>query len=112
MRYHRVMEKLRRHEEMNRSTIAQSGEGKLTDLPNVGEAIARQLESIGVYAPEDLVGQDPLELYRKLCTLKGRRMDPCLLDVFLSVSDYMEGKEARRWWEYTAMRKQLYPRLP
>jgi hypothetical protein len=39
-------------------------------------------------------------------------MDPCLLDVFLSVSDYMEGKEARRWWEYTAMRKQLYPRLP
>lgn len=97
--------------QMNRTGTAQSREQKLTDLPNVGAAIARQLQSIGIKAPEDLVGKDPMELYKKLCTETGRRQDPCLLDVFLSISDYMKGKEARRWWEYTAMRKRLYGRL-
>jgi hypothetical protein len=106
-----VIIKVHAQVQMNRTGTAQSRGQKLTDLPNVGPAIARQLQSIGIKAPEDLIGKDPLELYEKLCTGTGRRQDPCLLDVFLSISDYMKGKEARRWWEYTAMRKRLYGRL-
>jgi len=35
---------------------------RLTDLPNVGPATAMDLEFIGISAPEQLSGKDPLKL--------------------------------------------------
>ncbi|MEJ2307836.1 MAG: helix-hairpin-helix domain-containing protein [Gammaproteobacteria bacterium] len=93
---------------MNPDRVIRSCTCKLTDLPNVGTAIARELESIGVRAPAQLRGQDPLALYEALCAKRGRRIDPCVLDVFLSITDFMNGHPPRRWWEYTQKRKQRY----
>ncbi len=78
---------------------------QLTDLPNIGKAMARDLNLLGIYKPADLAGQDPYALYERLCALTARRHDPCVLDVFLAITDFMNGADARPWWHYTAERK-------
>ena len=77
----------------------------LTSIPNVGPAIARKLERLGVHEPDDLRGQDADELFERLCALDGRRHDPCLLDTFHAAVDVADGKPARPWWEYSRERK-------
>ena len=62
-----------------------------TDLPNVGDATARDLRLLGFGAPADLAGQDPYALYDRLCEVTGVRQDPCVLDVYLYPS--AQGRE-------------------
>ena len=83
----------------------------LTDLPNIGPAMARDLEFIGISKPSQLAGQDPLNLYGKLCAKSATRHDPCVLDVFISITRFMGGEEPKPWWAYTAERKQEYGSL-
>ncbi len=83
----------------------------LTDLPNVGPAIARDLELIGVHRPHHLRSRCPLELYQALCVTSGTRHDPCVLDVFMSLTDFVDGGPPRPWWDYTAQRKLRYGTL-
>jgi hypothetical protein len=80
-------------------------EHDLQALPNVGPAIARKLLQIGVQQPDDLRGQDPEQLFQRLCDLDGRHHDPCLLDTFAAVVDYANGAPARPWWHYSRQRK-------
>lgn len=79
----------------------------LTDLPNIGRAMAEDLQLLGVHRPEHLKGLDPLEMYERLQAVTGKRQDPCVLDVFLSVPRFMNGEAPRCWWEYTRERKQM-----
>ena len=90
---------------MNPSKVDRSRTIHLTDLPNVGPSIAEDLRAIGIQAPGDLVGKDPVELYDRLNEITGRQHDPCVLDVFLSVTDFMNGNAAQPWWAYTQERK-------
>ena len=77
----------------------------LTDLPNIGPAMARDLHLLGFERSEQLAGQNPQALYDRLCELTGVRQDPCVLDVFVSVTRFMDGEEPRPWWHYTPERK-------
>ncbi|MEY2633540.1 MAG: hypothetical protein RIR00_2194 [Pseudomonadota bacterium] len=77
----------------------------LTDLPNIGPACAEDLQQLGYATPAALHGADPYQLYRDLCALSGSRVDPCMLDVLISVTRFLAGEEARPWWAYTAERK-------
>ena len=77
----------------------------LEQLPNVGPAFAADLRLIGVTSPADLRGEDAFALYRRLCEVTGQRHDPCVLDTFMAVTDFMAGKPAAPWWAYTAERK-------
>lgn len=96
---------------MNPRKVGRSSPRKLTDLPNVGPAMARNLELIGIRVPEDLRDRDPLELYERLCESAGVRQDPCVLDTFMSITDYVAGSEPRPWWTYTGERKRRYGRI-
>lgn len=78
---------------------------RLTDLPNVGPSIAQDLNLIGVNTPTQLIGQNPIALYDSLCLKTGVRQDPCVLDVFISITRFMDGEAPRAWWDYTAERK-------
>ncbi|MBC3928612.1 helix-hairpin-helix domain-containing protein [Undibacterium sp. CY21W] len=78
---------------------------QLTDLPNIGKAGAADLRLLGINAPADLVGQCPWQMYEKLCQLTGVRHDPCVIDVFMSVTAFMNGEPAKPWWEFTDARK-------
>lgn len=77
----------------------------LTDLPNIGKACAEDLHHLGFSLPEQLVGQDPVRLYERLSALKGCRQDPCVLDVFTSVTEFLAGNPPRPWWEFSTIRK-------
>jgi len=78
---------------------------KLDDLPNIGPALADALRLIGITRPQQLIGQDPFELYRTLCTKTDKPCDPCAIDVFMSAVHFMEGGNPRPWWSFTAQRK-------
>lgn len=82
---------------------------KLEDLPNIGSATADSLRLIGIHKPQQLAGREALEMYQALCEKTGRRQDPCVLDVFLSIVDFIRGGEARPWWSFTAERKRRHP---
>ena len=78
---------------------------RLTDLPNVGPSIAGDLRLVGIESPGQLLGRDPVELYETLCARTGVRHDPCVLDVFMSITDFLDGGPPKPWWDFTAERK-------
>ncbi len=77
----------------------------LTDLPNIAKAGAGDLRMLGYTQPSELVGQCPFEMYDRLCALTATRHDPCVIDVFISVTRFMAGDDPQPWWRYTAERK-------
>lgn len=79
----------------------------LTDLPNVGKVIATDLRLLGIREPQELLGQDPLTMYERLCRITGRRQDPCVADVFISITRFMDGEPPSPWWKFSTLRKQM-----
>lgn len=84
----------------DRNTVSQ-----LDALPNIGKAMMADLLLIGVKPPKELIGEDAFKLYNKLCATTKVKHDPCVIDVFMSAIDYMEGGEAQPWWLFTSKRK-------
>ncbi|GIT97911.1 helix-hairpin-helix domain-containing protein [Sulfurovum sp. TSL1] len=84
----------------NRETVS-----KLEQLPNIGKKMANYLEIADIKTPQSLIGKNAFDLYNKLCDKTGKQFDPCVIDVFISVIDFMEGGEASPWWKFTDERK-------
>jgi hypothetical protein len=78
---------------------------KLVDLPNIGDAIAKDLQYIGIDHPEKLIGKDPFVLYEQRCLKSGQKHDACVIDVFMSAVHFMEGGDPLPWWLFTEKRK-------
>lgn len=97
---------------MNPAKIDRARLARLEDLPNIGKALAEDLRSIGIHTPDDLKGQDPFVLYEHLCGVTGQRQDPCVLDVFMSITSFMDGGPALTWWSFTRARKALLQEKP
>ena len=93
--------------DMNPSKVIRESTRTLTDLPNIGKTCAADLKLLGIEKPGDLAGRDPYEMYDQLCQITGARHDPCLIDVFISITRFMDGDEPRPWWAYTAERKNV-----
>jgi len=68
--------------------------------------MARDLRLVNIQHPKDLIGKDAYQLYDELCKVTGKRHDPCVIDVFLSVVNFMNGGEAKPWWKFTGERKE------
>ena len=81
---------------------------ELEQLPNIGPSLAADLRAIGIRHPRELVARDPFVMYQALCVHTGRRQDPCVLDTFMAITDFMRGAAAAPWWHYTAQRKLLF----
>jgi hypothetical protein len=91
---------------MNPNKVERSRVRLLTDLPNIGEAGAKDLRLLGIDEPGQLVGKNPFEMYHDLCIKTGTRHDPCVIDVFMSVTSFMAGEPPRPWWYFTPARKE------
>ena len=78
---------------------------KLEELPNIGKAMANDLRLIGIDNPRELIGKEAFDLYEELCSISGKKHDPCVIDVFMSVIHFMEGGEPLPWWSFTDDRK-------
>lgn len=96
---------------MNPDKVERQRVKLLTDLPNVGPAFAKDLHLLGINSPFDLRGKDPLEMYQQLCNKTGLRQDPCVLDVFISITRFINGEPPQSWWAYTSERKERYGTL-
>ena len=77
----------------------------LLELANVGPAVARYLDGVGITQVAQLAGRDAIEIYEEMCAASGRRLDPCLLDTVMSAVAQADGEPPRPWWDYTAERK-------
>lgn len=90
---------------MNPQKVRREQLHQLEDLPNIGKAMAADLRLICVKTPQHLRGREAFEMYQMLCARSGRRHDPCVIDVFMSVVSFMRGGAALPWWAFTAERK-------
>jgi hypothetical protein len=91
---------------MNPHKVNRARVKELSDLPNVGKAIAKDLRLLGIREPGQLAGLCPFEMHKRLCQKTGHRHDPCLIDVFMSITRFIDGEAPRPWWEFTELRKQ------
>ncbi|UML93397.1 helix-hairpin-helix domain-containing protein [Shewanella xiamenensis] len=91
---------------MNPAKVVRAKVKQLTDLPNIGKASAADLRLLGIETPVQLLGRNPYEMYQTLCDKTGQRHDPCMLDVFISITRFMAGDAPQPWWFYTEERKQ------
>ena len=96
--------KLKSTSQINEST-------KLEELPNIGKSLANDLRKIGIYEVKQLKKSDGFNLYKLLCKKIGKRIDPCCLDTFIAVVDFVNGAAAKPWWKYTAKRKIDFPSI-
>jgi len=71
------------------------------------EIVSKLEELPNIMTPQSLIGKDAFELYDELCKKTDKNIDPCIIDVFMSVIDFMEGGEPKTWWEFTNKRKEL-----
>jgi hypothetical protein len=76
----------------------------LMEIPGVGEKTAKDLWEMGIRAPADLRGRNPLQLYETLCSLKGSKIDRCMLYVFRCAVYYASNErhdpELLKWWNW------------
>jgi hypothetical protein len=80
---------------------------ELEDLPNVGKSIARDLRTLGIGTPGELAARRPVEVFRELAPVMGKRHDPCVLRTLLAVEHFMKTSESLPWWRFTNEGKRL-----
>jgi len=90
---------------MNPNKVKRDAIKVLTDLPNIGKAMMEDLLTIGIKDPSQLLGKSAYDMYNELCRNTGTKHDPCVIDIFLSITHFMEGDAPQPWWKYTQERK-------
>jgi hypothetical protein len=77
---------------------------ELRVIPGVGKSIAEDLWDLGLRSVQDLKGQDPEELYVRLCAMQGTQVDRCMLYVFRCAVYYASHEqhdpELLKWWNW------------
>ncbi|WP_163337764.1 helix-hairpin-helix domain-containing protein [Desulfopila sp. IMCC35008] len=91
---------------MNPQKVVRNQVTTLTDLPNIGKKMEKDLQIIGIHHPLQLKGKSPYEMFDELCIKTGKKHDPCVIDVFISVTRFMDGEAPQPWWKYTRVRKE------
>lgn len=76
----------------------------LRSIPGVGKSIERDLRDLGIDRSSCLKGKNPERLYQRLCRLRGRHVDRCMLYVFRCavyfVSEKRHEPEKLKWWNW------------
>jgi len=83
---------------------AHAGTDDLQTIPGVGPSIAIDLQDLGLTSVSNVAGQDPEELYGRLCALRGSHIDRCVLYVFRCAVYFANNKkhdpELLKWWNW------------
>jgi len=74
----------------------------LREIPGVGKSVAGDLIGLGYNQVCDLAGEDPEEMYERLCNQCGVKVDRCMLYVFRCAvyyaSEESRDSEKLKWW--------------
>lgn len=76
----------------------------LESIPGIGKSLAEDLRSIGYKHVNDLKGEDPEKMYRKLEKKTGSHQDRCVLytfrcAVYFATQDRHD-PEKLKWWNW------------
>lgn len=77
----------------------------LADLRNVGKATLADFRALGIETVADLAEQEADALHARLSASAGRRLDPCVRDVFAAAIHQAKTGQALDWWTFSAARK-------
>jgi len=79
------------------------------DIPGVGPSISEDLKMLGYSKTKDLKGEDPQNMYDRLCEIQGKHLDRCLLYVFHCAVYYASNEnhdpELLKWWNWKKVLK-------
>ena len=77
---------------------------ELQVIPGVGKSVSQDLYALGIRTVGDLKGQDPQQLYDRMCELQGCKIDRCLLYVFRCAvyfaSHDRHDPKLLKWWNW------------
>jgi predicted flap endonuclease-1-like 5' DNA nuclease len=82
-----------------------TAESDLLALRNIGPAMKRDLDLLGIRSVAQLARANADRLYLKLTRLTGTRQDPCVWDTFAAAIHQARTGEALPWWHFTRERK-------
>jgi predicted flap endonuclease-1-like 5' DNA nuclease len=106
VRRERRLELLTALEDLTRAQRRPSAPGSdLLALRNIGPAMKRDLDRLGVRSCAQLARADADRLYLKLQRLTGTRQDPCVWDTFAAAIHQARTGEALPWWHFTVERR-------
>jgi hypothetical protein len=91
--------------QLQAAEFAQPPRDELRALRNVGPAVRRDFELLGIRSVAQLARQNPDRLYARLQKLTGTRHDPCMWDTFAATIHQARSGEALPWWHFSAIRK-------
>ncbi len=83
-----------------------SHDRELLALRNIGPAMKRDFDRLGIRSRAQLARADADALYLKLQRITGQRQDPCVWDTFAAAIHQARTGEALPWWQFTRVRKQ------
>jgi len=73
-------------------------------IPGIGKACAADLWNLGYRSVEELKGENPQQMYDKLCILQKVQVDRCMLYTFRCAVYFAETKnpeaEKLKWWNW------------
>lgn len=80
----------------------------LQRIPGVGKSLSRDLLDLDITAVAQLAGANAEALYEQLCSLRGERIDRCVLYVFRcavyfathEAANQAPDPELLRWWRW------------
>ena len=76
----------------------------LQSIPGIGPRIARDLKDLGFCHVEDLRNQDPENMYKDLCEIRGTHIDRCILYVFRCAVYFANNERHEpkllKWWSW------------
>ena len=77
---------------------------ELQTIPGIGPSMSQDLRDLGIYKIEDLVGQDPERMFKRLRLMHDINMDRCVLYVFRCAvyyaSEQQHELELLKWWNW------------
>ena len=81
---------------------------ELQTIPGIGPNMAQDLRDLGYFKVEDLVGQDPELMFKRLRLMHGSNIDRCVLYVFRCAVYYATEErhepELLKWWAWRGRR--------
>lgn len=80
-------------------------------IPSVGPAVAEDLYNLGYRSLEEMVGEDPNDMYARLCALYKTHIDRCMLYTLYCVVYYVSNTthdpKLLRWWNWKELANQV-----
>jgi hypothetical protein len=85
---------------------ARAAVSELGELRNIGKAMLRDFELLGISSVKQLAKCDADRLYERIQSITHTRHDPCVWDTYAAAIHQAKTGEALPWWDFTKVRNE------